>query len=290
MKKFIALFVFVALFACSKAESTSSTNSPRPEAAVAFDASQGRAGGASPATAAEAPATPKVPRMIVRTAEMRITVTDTTKTVDAVTKAVEAMGGFVAGSNVWREGELLRASLKLRVPADKLTSTLASIRRLAKRVDTETIASEDVSQEFVDLESQVRNLEATENELRELLIVARQNSKKAADVLEVHEQLTLIRGQIEQAKGRMRYLTQVAAMSSITLEVIPDAIAQPVVEPGWAPLVIVKDALRSLVGTLQWLATVVIWVIVYIVPIFAILGLVLYLLWKVMRRSRARQA
>ncbi|HEV7768018.1 MAG TPA: DUF4349 domain-containing protein [Thermoanaerobaculia bacterium] len=290
VKKFIALFVVVALFACSKAESTSSTDSAVPEAAAA-DASQGRMAGSPASTVPESPATPKVPRMIVRTAEMRITVADTTKTVDAVTKAVEAMGGFVSGSNVWREGELLRATLKLRVPADKLTSTLASIRRLAKRVDTETIASDDVSQEFVDLESQVRNLEATENELRELLIVARQNSKKAADVLEVHEQLTIIRGQIEQAKGRMRYLSQVAAMSSISLEVIPDAIAQPVVEPGWAPLVIVKDALRSLVGTLQWLATVAIWVILYIVPIFGIPGLVIYALWKLARRkARARVA
>lgn len=232
----------------------------------------------------------QVSRMIVRSAEMRITVIDTTKTVDAVTKSVEAMGGFVSGSNIWREGELLRATLKLRVPADKLTSTLAAIRGLAKRVDNETIASEDVSQEYVDLESQVRNLEATEGELRELLTVARQNSRKAADVLEVHEQLTLIRGQIEQAKGRMRYLSQVAAMSSISLDVIPDAIAQPVVEPGWQPVVVAKNALRALVGALQSIANVAIWLIIYVAPIFGILALVIVALWKIARRSRAREA
>jgi hypothetical protein len=232
------------------------------------------------------PAAQESPRMIVRTAEMRIVVGDTMKTVDAVTKAVEAMGGYVSGSNIWREGELMRATLKLRIPADKLTASLTSIRGLAKRVDNETIASQDVSQEFVDLESQVRNLEATETELRALLITARQNSKRASDVLEVHQQLTIIRGQIEQARGRMRYLSQVAAMSSISLDVLPDAIAQPVVEPGWHPVIIAREAIRALVRALQSAATVGIWVVVYIVPIFGMLALVIAALWKLARRLR----
>ncbi len=268
MKNVIALLVLVLLFSCKKAES--------------FATAERSAAAPSPAAAP----TPQVPRMIVRTAEMRIVVADTTKAVDAVTKSVEAMGGFVSGSNIWREGELLRATLKLRVPADKLTSTLASIRTLATRVDNETIASEDVSQEYVDLESQVRNLEATEAELRELLIVARKSSRKAADVLEVHEQLTMIRGQIEQAKGRMRYLSQVTALSQISLDVLPDAITKPVVEAGWQPFVIAKDAMRALVGALQSMATVGIWLVVYVVPILGMLALLIVALWKIARRSR----
>lgn len=274
MKNIIALLVLVLLFSCKKAESLASAERSVAAPAVAS------------ADAQNADTAPKVPRMIVRTAEMRIVVADTTKAVDAVTKSVEAMGGFVSGSNIWREGELLRATLKLRVPADKLTSTLASIRTLATRVDNETIASEDVSQEYVDLESQVRNLEATEAELRELLIVARKNSRKAADVLEVHEQLTMIRGQIEQAKGRMRYLSQVTALSQISLDVLPDAIAKPVMEAGWQPFVIAKDAMRALVGALQSMATVGIWLVVYVVPIFGMLALLIVALWKIARRSR----
>lgn len=311
VKSVIALLVVVLLFSCQKAESRAalepSAPSPAPKSSVVAapleaDAQNaeapgrmgdpgGIAGGvaAAPAATASAGATApasKMPRMIVRTAEMRIVVADTTKTVDAVTKAVEAMGGFVSGSNIWREGELLRATLKLRVPAEKLTSTLASIRTLATRVDNETIASEDVSQEYVDLESQVRNLEATEAELRELLIVARKNSRRASEVLEVHEHLTMIRGQIEQAKGRMRYLSQVTSLSQISLEVLPDAIMKPVVEREWQPFVIAKDAMRALVGAMQSIATVGIWFIIYVLPIFGMLALVIVALWKLARRSR----
>jgi hypothetical protein len=302
VKNVIALLAVMVLVSCNKAGHSADVTSvdqasqapamnksvaaplvlPAPDASGRMDgAALGVAGGV-----AAAPETPAVDRMIVRSAQMRIVVGDTTKTVDAVTKAVEAMGGFVAGSNIWRDGELMRATLTLRIPAGKLTAALSSIRGLARRVESETIASQDVSQEYVDLASNVRNLEATETELRELLIVARKNSRKAADVLEVHEQLTLIRGQIEQAKGRMRYLTEVASLSSIALEVVPDAIAKPVVEPGWQPFVIAKDAVRALIASLQSVATVGIWLLVYVLPVFGMLALVLFALWKIARRAR----
>jgi hypothetical protein len=239
---------------------------------------------------AEAPAVVETQRMIVRRAEMRIIAGDTAKTVEAVTKAAESAGGYVSDSSIWRDGELLRAKLTLRIPSDKLTSTLASIRALAKRVDNETITSEDVSQEFVDLESHVRNLEATETELLELLKIARVNSRKATDVLEVHRQVTSIRGEIEQVKGRMRYLSQVTSMSSVGVEVVPDAIAKPVVEPGWQPLVVAKDASRAFIGVMQFLATAAIWLVIYVLPIFGMLALLVAGAWKLARRSRAREA
>lgn len=289
MKKLILMLMVCMAAACSRSEESvadfAAPAEPQARAAVA-----GAEGATAGVTGAATPAAQAMPRMIVRTADVRIIVADTSKTVDAVTKSVEASGGFVSGSNIWREGELLRAKLTVRVPADKLTGTLASIRHLAKRVENETITSEDVSQEFVDLGSQVRNLEATEAELLELLKVARVNSRKATDVLEVHNQLTIIRGQIEQARGRMRFLSQVTAMSSIALDIVPDAITQPVVEPGWQPLVVVRDASRALVVFLQNATTVVIWFVIYVLPILGMLLLVIGVLVKIARRVRTREA
>ena len=274
--KRLLLFMLLFAVACMRQEARSAAEPVQADAA--------------PATAAAATTAPAMPRMIVRSADVRIVVADTSKAVDAVTKSVEGVGGYVSGSNIWREGELLRAKITLRVPADKLTATLASIRATAKRVENETVTSEDVSQEFVDLESRVRNLEATETELLELLKVARVNSRKATEVLEVHNQLTAIRGQIEETRGRMRYLSQVTAMSSIALDVVPDAIAQPVVQKGWEPLVVVKDASRALVALLQNLGTALIWIVIYIVPILGMLALAIAVLIRIARRSRTREA
>jgi hypothetical protein len=275
MRKLIPILFLIV--ACSKQESSAVSRGASPDVATrSVAAAEGAAG----------PQEAAAKRMIVRTADVRIVVADTAKAVDAITRSAEAGGGYVATSSIWREGELLRAKLTLRVPADKLTATLASIRGLARRVENETIASDDVSQEYVDVESQVRNLEATEAELRELLKVARVNSKKASDVLEVHQQLTVIRGQIEQARGRMRYLTQVTSMAAIGLEVVPDAIAQPVVEPGWQPLVEVRDASRALIGMLQKVVTAAIWFVIYVVPILGILLVAIGALVKLARRVR----
>jgi hypothetical protein len=276
VKKLIALFIIVLTFGCKKEERLASTDASvaAPTRGVVAEAEKAQG----------APIDAKMPRMIVRTANVKIIVADTAKTVEAVTHSVEASGGYVSGSHIWRDGELLRATLTLRVPSDKLTSTLSAIRSLSKRVENETISSEDVSQEYVDLESQLRNLEATEIELRELMTTIRKNAKRAQEVLEMHQQIMAIRSQIEQIKGRMRYLGQVSAMSSISLEIAPDFIAQPVVEPGWQPVVIMKDASRALIHVLQSLATTAIWFVIYLVPILGMLLLVALVMWKIIRR------
>lgn len=74
-----------------------------------------------------------------RRATMRIAVKDTALAVEAVTASAEAAGGELAEAEIWREGDQLRARLTLRVPPAQLTPTLASIRRLAERVDSETV-------------------------------------------------------------------------------------------------------------------------------------------------------
>jgi len=292
MKKMMALMALLLVIGCRKQETAFPSEAKTTNAVADVQALEvaNRAAGASGIATPAAPANPAFVRMIVRTADMSIVVGDTTKTVAAVTSKIEGMGGYVSGSNVWREGELLRAKLTLRVPAEKLTPALAAIRGVAKRVDNEVVKSEDVSQEYVDLESQVKNLEATEVELRELLRVARERSNKASEILEVHQQLTIIRGQIEQAKGRMRYLSQIAAMSSIDLDVRPDALTQPVVESGWQPLVVARDAVRALVGLAQSAATVAIWFLIYFVPVFGLIALIVFALWKMARRTRTSEA
>lgn len=74
-----------------------------------------------------------------RSANVRIVVRDTTAAVDAIAKEAEGRGGYVAETRVWRDGDVQRATITLRVPAKQLTSTLASIHRIAQRVEDETI-------------------------------------------------------------------------------------------------------------------------------------------------------
>jgi hypothetical protein len=231
-------------------------------------------------------------RMIIRNATIGLIVRDTAKAIAEITAAVESSGGYVSASNIWRESDVLRGKVTLRVPNARLSTSMAAIRATAVRVQAETVTSDEVTQEYVDLASQLRNYEATEEELRQLLTTVRERAKRAADILEVHQELMGIRGQIEQAKGRMRYLEQMTAFATITVDLVPDAVATPAIEPGWQPLAIVKEATRSLTNAGKSVVTAAIWLAIYVLPMLIALAIVLAIGWKLIviaaRSSRRR--
>jgi hypothetical protein len=246
--------------------------------------------GSPAASAAAPPAQPQVPaRMIIRNATMSVIVRDAVDVLRKVTALVESNGGYVADTRQWKEREQVRASAVLRVPAAQLMPILSAIRGLAIRVEGENVNAQDVSQEYTDLAAQLRNLQATETELRELLKTVRERTQKAAEIMEIYTEITKVRGDIERIQGRIQYLSQMTALSTITLDLIPDVLAVPVVEPGWQPVATVKNASRTLVNSLKGVADVLIWVVLYILPlglIFAILALFVRFMWRKLRASR----
>ncbi|HEX8155385.1 MAG TPA: DUF4349 domain-containing protein [Thermoanaerobaculia bacterium] len=275
------LLVLLLLTSCKRAEESVLASKTTSAAADVAPVRRVANSGMAALAAAEQPQ-----RMIVRSANLSLVVGDTRKAIDAITASAERNGGYVNDSKVWREGELLRATLTLRVPSAKLNATLGELRGVARRVQSESMSSQEVTEEYVDLGSRLRNLEAAEIELRALMTTVRERAKRAADVLEMHQQLTEIRSQIEQVKGRMRYLEQTSAMSAVSVDLVPDAIAAPVVEPGWQPLVVAKDALRSLVNAAQGLANIAIWLVLYVLPIAALFVAAAYFAWKLIARFR----
>ncbi len=293
MKKWMLALLLVAV-ACKKEENVGSTPlyavSPPPPAAKAQVAHDGIANGVSAGGSGiigDAPSTKSSGPMIVRTATLTIVVADTGKTLDKIAALVEQNGGYVSGSNVWRETEQLRAKLTLRVPSATLRATLAAVRACGIRVESETMASDEVTQEYVDLGSQLKNLEATEVELRELMTGIREHSKKASEVLEMSQQLMSTRGQIEQVRGRMRYLEQTTSYANVNVELVPDAVAKPVVEPGWQPVAVAKDAARALTNVMKDVASAAIWLFVYVLPLVLLLMLAAFIAWKLLRRLAA---
>lgn len=222
-------------------------------------------------------------RMIIRTANLSVVVSDTAQAQSAIIDAVNGMGGYVADASAWRENEQLRARLTVRVPAERLDALLAAIKELAVRVQQENITGRDVTEEYTDLKAQLVNLEATERELRELLTEVRQKTGKAEDVLAIYRELTRIRGEIERVQGRMQYLSNLSALATLTVDLIPDALARPVVEPGWRPLETVKNAGRALVNTLKGLVDALIWIVIVVIPVLIILAIPVVLLALLIR-------
>lgn len=231
-------------------------------------------------------------RRIIYRANMSLVVLDTQESMQDVQELVASNGGYVASSELSQyRNELLRGFMTVRVPVENYEATLAALRALAVRVTSESSNTEDVTAEFVDLEARLRNLEAAERELVALLEEVRERPNATAeDILEVFDAVTAKRGEIEQVKGRMQYLSNLTALSTISIELVPDDITRPVVEEGWQPLVTLKGAFRSLVNILQGLVDFLINVVVVVLPVaiivlVPILALIFLVRWLVRRRQ-----
>jgi hypothetical protein len=237
---------------------------------------------------------PAAKPMIIQMASLGLVVSDTSEALEKIKDLVAGLGGYIANSNAYEDGEWMRAYLTLRVPAENLPTAIDQIKALAVKVQRENLSGQDVTEEYTDKVAQLRNLEATEKELLALLTEVREKPNSTAeDILDVHRRVTEIRGEIELVKGRMQYLEQMTAFATIDVELTPDPLAQPVVEPGWAPLRTLSEASRSLVRTLKRLVDVLIWIVVVVLPILLVIAipialLVLLIRWLV-RRSRARR-
>ena len=223
---------------------------------------------------------PAAPRLIVRNADLTIVISNTQAQIEAIGQIAADYKGYVVSSNTSKVGSDVQGSMTLRVDSAQLDAALQRIRNLAVEVRSENVRGDDVTAEYVDLGSQLKNLEAAETQLQELL----KRAEKTEDVMTIFTQLTQIRGQIEQVKGRMKFLSQSAALATITLTLIPDRGAQPVQVMGWRPSGVAKQALESLIESLQDLADFTIWFVIAVLPVLVIIAIPLVLLFMLMRR------
>jgi hypothetical protein len=234
---------------------------------------------------------PEARRLVIRNANLTIVVDDPAMAMTTISRMAESMGGYVVSSNLYKRTndsgrEFPEATINVRVPAEQLNDAMAQIKGLVGDptvdVRAENVSGQDVTKEYTDLQSRLRNLEETEKQLREIL----GSATRTEDVLAVHYQLTQIREQIEVIKGSIKYYEESAALSSIEVMIQAQAAVQPIVIGGWQPVGVARDAVQALVDTLQVLGSVAIWLILYALPVLLLIFLPLRLLWLLFRRLR----
>ena len=233
-------------------------------------------------------------RKIVANANISLVVADTDAAIEGIETIASDAGGYLADVNLSKEAhgeaETLRGSMTMRVPAATLDEALERLQALATSVNYLNVSRQDVTDQYSDLDAQLRNLRATETELLALLTEVRQKpNAKVEDILEVHRTLTAIRQEIETLQGRKNVLENQIGFSTIRIELIPDSFSLPIVEEPWRASGPARDALRALVQTLQGLMTGLIWAVVYLAPLLLVLLIPLAALFWLIRYLTARR-
>lgn len=212
-------------------------------------------------------------RLVIKNASLSLEVASVTEAETSIRQKAEQLGGFVVSVQTYGSGDSMRSTIVFRVPAARFEEALSGVEGLARKVLSRSVGGDDVTEEYVDLESRLRNLEATRDRLLDLLARA----EKVEDALQVNQALTDVQGQIEQIKGRMQYLKQSAAMSTITVDLAPVPPPPAIIEEdAWQPLRVARLALRDLVEFGQGLVDLAIILLVW-TPVW--LPFVLFIRW-----------
>lgn len=237
---------------------------------------------------------------IVKNADIRLLVKDTDRALDGVSQAVTDVQGYVISSRTWYQdynGKNYKyATLTIGVPVDQFETAMRRLRSLAVQVLDENASGEDVTNQYVDLQSQVTNLEATRDRIKGFL----DQATSVDDVLRIDLELSRVEAQIEQLKGQMNYLSSRSAFSTITINLEPQLpkientptpapTPTPVAALGpWDADKTMRQATYTLVSAYRLLADFLIWLFVVIVPIVGAPALLIWLaVWLIRRRDRA---
>lgn len=181
--------------------------------------------------------------------------------------------------------------MQLRIAATNFVPAQEELRGIANAVISEQASTQDVTGEYVDVESRIRNLQRLEEEMQILLTEARARSDAMEEVLNIYREITTIREEIEVLQGRINVLSDLVGLATINVTLIapelppaPTATPTPTPQVVWNPGETTQEAVEVLTKDLQNVADNSIWFAVIGLPRLLIVGVVLMIAYIIGRR------
>ncbi|MDF1664998.1 MAG: DUF4349 domain-containing protein [Planctomycetota bacterium] len=148
-------------------------------------------------------------RKVIRTASLSLSVDEPESCINTIKGLVKEGGGYVENSNATRDG---RVYMTCRVPSKDLTSILDAVARLGSE-DSRNVSASDVTDQYNDLATRLKNSKALGDRLKQLLVKAR----NVKDILEIEKELVRIQTDIERMQGRFDNLKGRVELSSVSI-------------------------------------------------------------------------
>jgi len=164
-------------------------------------------------------------RMVIYNAYVSLETNDIQGGLGKIRLLAESYGGYVASSSRSTYGTQSRAEIAIRVPKDKFHAAVQEIETYGKVLDEGT-SSEDITQQYIDLKARLNNLQKQEEQLHEILDMAR----TVDEILKVESELARVRGEIDSLQGQINYLEGNVEMSLISVALTEPA--PPFTPPG----------------------------------------------------------
>jgi len=233
-------------------------------------------------------------RKIIRNAEITIEVPSTTDAQHQVTSIAETHGGFVVTSEAkQRESNdpaqrTLDIKLVVRVPSNQFGRAFDEIKKLAGNTPSENVTSQDVTEDFIDLEARIKTQKALEVQFLEIM----RHANKISDALEVQRQIAEVRTDIEKLEGRKRFLENRSSLSTINVNIQTPKPVIAVTETGFRQSL--REAVSDSISLASDLVLFFARFLIMMVPValFVLLpsALMIRYFWRRAKRIRLAQA
>lgn len=238
-------------------------------------------------------------RMVIQTASLRVSVADTVEAMRSTSNLAKQLGGYVVSTERYTDTTYNNVSyahtyITIRVPSAKLEQAMEGVRQLSATgkdgILSESLSGQDVTSDFVDSNSRLRNLKAAEDQL----VVLMENTEDLEATMSVFRELTEIRSQIEVLEGHIKYLQESSDLSSLSVDFVAEASLKPIEIGGWKPQGVVKESIERLVRSFQDIVDFLIRFGITCLPFLIPLGVGIYFLVRAIRKSisksRAKKA
>jgi hypothetical protein len=262
-------FLLAACSASNSQKAASTSNqaqvADRQEAAVSGDAAPASAqpeqnAVANPSTPASGiTASPVVAaRKMIYKADVKVEIENYAKARSAITSLVTRYQGYILSSSDYESENEKGGSMVVRIPQAGFSSFLDELDKLATKIPDRSIQGQDVTEEYVDLSSRLKARQAVEARLLQFMAEA----KKTEDLLKISADLAKVQEEIEQIKGRMRYLDENVSYSTISIMLVEKKVTATIDdvtdastwEQAWLTF---HQSLLAILAFLKWLVVVI---------------------------------
>jgi hypothetical protein len=239
---------------------------------------QAKQGGAGAGDAAQAQA---VPRKIIYNAEVKLVVEDLPKAEESLKELLKKHDGFIAQAEITGSAGSQRSGhWRLRIPVEGFDTFLTELVKLGVPEVNKT-DSQDVTDQFYDLQADIKNRKSEEESLRKLL---EQTTGKMEDILTIRRELNQVRADIDQKEGRLRRLANLSSLTTInvTFREIKDYV--PPQTPTFGSNI--ASTFSSSIDVLKSVGKGFVLFVVAITPWLPIVLLIAVTAWMMLRRRR----
>ncbi|MDP1884500.1 MAG: DUF4349 domain-containing protein [Candidatus Moranbacteria bacterium] len=222
-------------------------------------------------------------RRVVKTGHLDLKVNDADSAAEKISQIAKSNDGDVQTSSFYENTKGIKSgTVAVKVPVDNFERAFAEIKAVATLVVRESVSGQDVTEEYSDLQAQLKNKQAEEQSFLKILDM----SGKISDILDVTRELSRVRGEIEMLQGRLRFMDSQTDMSTIVASLTEDA--EVTFSDSWRPWQVVKETFNALFKDIQGFVNFVIVLVIRIIPLAVLSVITLALMYWIGRKIYSR--